>query len=242
VAVAGGGDAQPADANNESTPSTDAQAQTDEGTSQDSTVPATDDKIVSQPGGVQGGHFDLDTSITTYPFNAGTTARHIHQYDDKFQVTGVDYFGLLDPGMVTPTSVINPQQAFKIVVGNAQLSPGTRLEINGKTYLATDWQRKGFGADNPTFSLGGLAGTQKLTTFSVFFDAKRPISDQLIPTETELVRSNAPGPGGAYRAGAVTLQLLDAGAAQFDSTLGLAKIGSSGMLWESTLFWHKEKP
>ncbi len=195
----------------------------------------------TQAGGIAGGHFDLDTSVSTYAFNQGTTVEHVHQYDDKYNVTGVDFFKLLDPKFVQPQEAMTPDQNFKIIVANAQLSPGARISINGQTFLASEWQKRTQSGELPIYSFSGAAGTQKLTALTVTFDPMKPISGQLIPTVTNLVRSNAPGPGQTYRAGALTVQMIDAKAGQIDATLGVAKIGLPGMLWESTLFWHFEK-
>ncbi|WP_141734970.1 hypothetical protein [Oligoflexus tunisiensis] len=196
-------------------------------------------KPITQPGGVPGGHFDLDTATQTYAFNAGTTVKHVHEYDDKYNVTGVDFFNLLDANFVEPAEAISPDQTFKIIVANAQLSPGARLAINGQSFAATDWQKRSQSGDLPLFSLSGVAGTQKLESLALTFDPQKPISAQLIPTVTDLVRKNAPGPGQTYRAGALTIQIIDAKTGQIDPTLGVARIGETGMLWESTLFWHK---
>ncbi len=194
----------------------------------------------AQIGGLPDGHFDFDTSIDTYEFKEGTTVAHVHEYDDAFNVTGVDMFNLLDPKLVSPSEVIEKDQRFKIIVANAQFSPGARITINGQTFLATDWQKKSLSDDLPVFSLSGAAGTQKLKGLSVAFDPKESISTQLIPTETSLVRSNAPGPGDSYRAGALTIQMIDSKDGQIDANLGVAKIGADGMLWEATLFWHRK--
>jgi hypothetical protein len=193
----------------------------------------------AQAGGLLDGHFDFDTSVDTYEFKAGTTAAHVHEYDDAFSITGVDMFKLLDPKLVSPDDVIEKDQSFKIIVANAKLSPGARITINGQTFLATEWQKRSLSGDLPIFSLSGAAGTQKLTALAVAFDPKKSISTQLIPTETSLVRSNAPGPGESYRAGALTIQMIDAKDGQIDANLGVAKIGAAGMLWEATLFWHQ---
>jgi hypothetical protein len=194
-----------------------------------------------QAGGVPDGHFDFDTSVATYPLNAGTTAAHVHEYDEKFNITGVDFFKLLDANLINPADVIGADQSFKIIVANAQLSPGARLTINGKTYIASDWQKQSSSGNLRSFSLSGAPGTEKLTSFAVAFDPKKSIVSQLVPTETSLVRSNAPGPGETYRAGALTVQLIDAKLGQIDAKLGVAKIGVPGMLWESTIFWHAGK-
>ncbi len=193
----------------------------------------------AQAGGVLGGHFDLDTSVQTYSFDSGSTAAHVHEYDDKFNTTGVDFFNLLDPKLINPGEVIVKDRKFRIIVANAQFSPGARITINGQSYLARDWQKRSPN-DLPVFSFSGLAGTQKLTALAVAFDPKKTIATQLIPTETTLVRSNAAGPEGSYRAGALTIQMIDSSNGQIDAKLGVGKIGLAGMLWEATLFWHEK--
>jgi hypothetical protein len=202
--------------------------------------PPSASKPLTQAGGIPGGHFDLDTATETYAFNMGTTARHVHEYDDKFSVTGVDFFKLLDPEFVEPTEVISADQSFKIIVANAQLSPGARIAINGQSYSVTEWQNRTQSGDLPIYSLSGVSGTQKLVSLALTFDPQKSISSQLIPTVTELVRKNVPGPGQTYRAGALTIQMIDAKLGQIDPALGVAKIGVPGMLWESTVFWHNK--
>jgi hypothetical protein len=197
-------------------------------------------KPITQAGGIPGGHFDLDTATGTYPVNMGTTDHHVHEYDDKYNVTGVDFFQLLDAKFVEPAEAMSPDQNFKIIVANADLSPGARVSINGQSYAATDWQKRTQSGDLPVFSLSGAAGTQKLESLTITFDPQKAISSQLIPTVTQLVRRNAPGPGQSYRAGALIIQMIDAKIGQIDSNLGVAKIGVPGMLWESTLFWHRD--
>jgi hypothetical protein len=131
-----------------------------------------------------------------------------------------------------------PNQNFKIIIANAQLSLGARLTINDNTYAVVDWQKRSQTGDLPIFSLSGAAGTQKLTVLNISFDPTQSIAGQLIPTSTKLVRANAPGPNKSYRAGALTIQIIDAQTAVIDDTLGIAKIGVPGMLWESTIFNH----
>ncbi len=202
--------------------------------------PPSASKPLTQEGGIPGGHFDLDTATQTYAFNMGTTVRHVHEYDDKYNVTGVDFFNLIDKEFVEPAEAVSPDQTFKIIVANAQLSPGARIAINDQAYSVADWQKRTQSGDLPIFSLGGAAGTQKLQSLALTFDPQKPISSQLIPTVTDLVRKNVPGPGQSYRAGALTIQIIDANQGQIDPALGVAKIGAPGMLWESTLFWHKD--
>jgi hypothetical protein len=194
--------------------------------------------ISTQDGGVPGGHFDLDTSISTYEFGKGQTEHHVHEYDDKFRTTGVDFFNLKDENFVKPFNQVKGDQTFRIIVGNSSYSPGALLTINGKEMKASEWAKL---SSNTTFSFNGVSGTEKLTALSIGFDPTKSIEGQLIATTTDLVRSNAKGPDDSYRAGALTLQIVSSVDGDIDASIGLAKVGSKGMLWEATIFYHNEK-
>lgn len=201
----------------------------------------TEQKIfLDLPGGVPGGHFDLDTSISTYPFNQGKTAHHVHEYDDRFNVTGVDFFNLKDTKFIDPRAAARSEQSFTIIIANAEFSPGAMLLLNGNSLPALEWQKTGQNNKTTVFSFHGNDGTTKLDSFMIYFDKNRPISEQLIASETKRVVSNTPGPNNTYRAGALTVQLLDAKTGQLDPTLGVAAIGQDGLIWEATLFWHHQ--
>jgi len=210
--------------------------------------------------GLAGGHFDVDTSNQTVDWNTSgyKTSAHTHQYDDKYNLTVVDYFGLAEPPQLEINQEIsNPSQRFKIIIGNAQLSPGGVLEINGTNISVTAYQATPV-ADLPIYVLGTPGpGETQLTSLKMSFDVNAILNGDLIATETGCVKANAPGAHSEYRNGALTIQAIDADNHQIDTAVfnvqgnlvsgtGLAKqMGSlpntdSGLLWESTLFWHWE--
>ena len=80
--------------------------------------------------GLASGHFDLDTSSFISPVNSGSTGKHVHQYDDKFDVPGADFFNLLQDGLSNINDEISPGTKFKVIIANADLSTGGRLVIN----------------------------------------------------------------------------------------------------------------
>ncbi|MCB0385363.1 MAG: hypothetical protein KDD43_08225, partial [Bdellovibrionales bacterium] len=145
-----------------------------------------------EPGpGLAFGHFDLDTSSKVYDPGAGSTDRHIHEYDDKFNVRHVDFFYMLDSKLKEIHELIPEGVPFRIVVANAHLSRGGFLEINGRVQRAVDYQArvnsfvKGTSGALDTFVLGRPgAGQIQLTSFALHFDVDAIISGGLVPTQT----------------------------------------------------------
>lgn len=186
----------------------------------------------SLPEGLRGGHFDLDTSSQIYAPNDGETDKHIHEYDDKHEVNGADFFKLLDRNLGEIDEHIADNQPFILIVANAQLSTGAVLEINGRRAKAIDYQKSGV---RPVFSIGAASGAAQLTSLKLSFAPTAIETGGLVPTETGCVVSNRPGFNGEYRNGALVLQALDANDYSINPATGTA---SSGLLWEATLFWH----
>lgn len=191
--------------------------------------------------GLQGGHFDLDTSSQYYAFGQGTTDHHVHRYDDIYDVTAVDFFNMLDPAFTQIASRVAPTQAFYIVVANAQLSPDARLEINGVPWDVAAWQQKviAFREGTGTLDSFTLAGANPLGSLRMVMDANAILTGGLVPTQTGCVRQNKVGAHGEWRDGALTVQLLDASQAVIDPVTNAAA-ANGGLLWESTIFWHEQ--
>jgi hypothetical protein len=88
---------------------------------------------VTNPGGVQNGHFDFDIYYNVcVPSSGGYKCphnTHVHQYDDKYNVTGVD----MQNASLTALNLVNaiPGTAtrFKILVANQRLSPAVNLKV-----------------------------------------------------------------------------------------------------------------
>jgi hypothetical protein len=103
---------------------------------------------INDPGGLAGGHFDLDTSSAIYPFNGGVTDGHVHEWDDKNNLTMINYLDLAD-GNGNPLYEIDHAKigiaknaVFIVTVSNSKLSRGGRLEINSTTIGVSDYERE----------------------------------------------------------------------------------------------------
>jgi len=189
--------------------------------------------VAGVPGdpGLLGGHFDLDTSSVIYPYSGGTTDGHVHEWDDKHDLTTIDFFDLPD-GNGFPLHEINDNanavasdDLFLLTVANTELSPGGVLEINGTSLSVSKYHRllrrylagvMDPGESFPIYKLGpptlgeAANGVVQLISLKLSFDAFAILSGDLIPTETGCVRRNDAGAKGEYRNGALMLQALDA--------------------------------
>lgn len=169
--------------------------------------------------GLIGGHFDLDTSSQLYPPSQGKTDHHVHQYDDKYNVTYADYFNLLDGKFGNINEIVAPSDRFTLVILNAQLSRGGVVSINGQDSNVFDYQNK---ADNSIYTLDGSAGI-KLSSLRIGFKPDVLAAGGLIGTDTSCVVRNDPGKLGEPRNGALIIRAMSL---------------TGDLLWESTLFWH----
>ncbi len=203
--------------------------------------------------GLQGGHFDLDTSSFIADIDGGSTDGHVHEYDDKHDVTGGNFFQMLESKLHSiQQDMPNATTKFKIIVANTNLSPGGRMVIN-KNYNTSDYSSfesvGGYGgtgvADLPIYSLNGQGGTVKLEDFGLYFGEYSIPEGGLIPTNTGDVRNNTPGKNGEWRNGALTVQAVKVNADGSDGftldpslSAGGHGVATSGLIWEATFFWH----
>lgn len=208
----------------------------------DSTTNTHDGVFTQVQQGLKGGHFDLDTSSQVYLPSQGKTDRHIHEYDDKYNVTFADFFNLQDAKLGNISELVAPAKRFILTIANAELSPGGVLSINGQTESVVDYQKRvdaylaGNSAALPVFTLNG-ASDIKLADLKIGFSADALAKGGLIGTVTGCVVSNNPGKLGEYRNGALVIQAIDVAAAKLNSKTRTAEL-NGGLLWESTLFWH----
>jgi hypothetical protein len=179
-------------------------------------------------GGLIGGHMDVDTdSAVKGDGLGGKTDGHVHEYDDKFNRTYVDYYDI-DPGdggkLRNVTEVgIEDDEKFIVLIANADLSTGGELTINNKVHHVVKYQRMlhkalanwdGAGplldddGDSLIFSLdsieasdGGLKST---------FDSLAIIHGGLHPTQTGCVNNGPNVTNGRWRNGSLIFQLVKA--------------------------------
>ncbi|MEQ9106993.1 MAG: PilC/PilY family type IV pilus protein [Limnobacter sp.] len=82
--------------------------------------------------GVSGGHFDYDSFA-----NQGgsyTNTKHVHEYDDKYNVTGVNMLSPSESDFKLSNIVGSSNKKFKILLLNQYLNPAVALSIGGADY------------------------------------------------------------------------------------------------------------
>ena len=84
--------------------------------------------------GVVGGHFDVDVFYGSTCTDCNTKS-HTHQYDDKFDVTGVDMLNPSEANLRLSKAIPSTNTAFKVLAMNQYLSPAVKLHIGNPAYL-----------------------------------------------------------------------------------------------------------
>jgi hypothetical protein len=195
--------------------------------------------------GLVGGHFDVDYSAALYPVDIGTTDGHVHQYDDLFDVAGVDFLDPLHSELQPLADVIeDPDLEFVVIAANPDLSPGARLALDA-LYDASDpgsFVEVGAYAATPIAALPRYT-LRSLPALGVWFAPDAIASGELVGSETACVRNNTPGPNGEWRNGALTLQAVRADRIDTDTGLSAGgvhgvQVDAGGLLWEGVVFWH----
>jgi hypothetical protein len=188
--------------------------------------------------GVYGGHFDFDIyynvcNALTGAYKDGCTSNtHVHEYDDKFNVVGVNMLNASNTSFNLVNAVAVTSTPFKLLVANTNWSPAAKLRVvrddgGGATTTISDYlwnlplSPDGFLAATPGGAALSFTRTN-LKTFTYFLPVTaftnkewRPgsgdVRSGLIPTVTGCVRSNTGGQGaltGAWMNGALTIQLV----------------------------------
>lgn len=74
-----------------------------------------------------------DATVTGY--SACQSKRHVHQYDDKYNVTGVNTLNPSDTLLLISNAIPSTSTPFKVLMHNQYLNPAVRLHIGDPTYL-----------------------------------------------------------------------------------------------------------
>jgi len=218
--------------------------------------------------GLLGGHFDLDTSSQIYGFDNGETDGHTHEWDDKYDLTTINYLKLPDGDgkplyeLKNASFGVAPSDTFILTIANTELSPGGVLEINGTSITVSDYHAllNRYLTGNlrpaeifppfkvtPPNAAETAAGVKQLTSLKLSFDAYAILSGDLMPSKTGCVRGNNAGQLGEYRNGALMIQAVDASDISsgfvFDEALqqyvaGSTAIHSSHGYATAGLFWE----
>ena len=178
--------------------------------------------------GVSGGHFDVDI----YYFVSGQfkDVKHTHEYDDKYDVTGVNFLNASDAAFNLGNAISSPSTNFKVLVANQYLNPAARLSVGGAAFtqvrnyglLATSSDSAAVLAAMPVYSrstISTLAFKLPLDAFKSkdWWGDGGSARAGLIPTQTSCVKtvgtngtSTYPGPNGERHNGALTVQVIAA--------------------------------
>jgi hypothetical protein len=175
----------------------------------------------------------LDSASTTSVMNGYSRMLHVHEYDDKYDVTGVNMLNASDPGFnLAQVPVILSTTQFKILVMNQYLNPAATLAIGNvtgyesvKTYgnLASQTDAATLLAGLPVYTPATITNLIYNLPLDAFFTKDwwgdgGAARAGLIPTQTGCVNkvdmtglSIPPGPNGERHNGALTIQLIKAG-------------------------------
>ena len=195
--------------------------------------------------GVSGGHFDPDiyyaSSCTgTTPVCTGWDGRkHFHEYDDTFDVTGVNMLNASSPdlNLSKATAVFGAATEFKVLVMNQYLNPAATVKVGPsadfvsvKTYnsLASETDATTLLAALPSYTAANIGNLQMNLPLDAFASknwwGNGDVRAGLIPTATGCVNKMAtsgttpvdsqldptPGIQGERHNGALVVQLIRA--------------------------------
>jgi hypothetical protein len=148
---------------------------------------------------------------------------HVHQYDDKYNVVGVNMLNASEPKLNLSAAVPSPTTAFKILVANANLSPAVSLTLGSTTRpgwnlpLTSDGfiasTNGGSAAIFTRATIGKLIISLPTNAFSnqAWIPSSTDIRAGLLPSDTGCVHKNlgaASAGTGPWMNGAFTLQLV----------------------------------
>lgn len=185
--------------------------------------------------GLTDGHFDVDTSIAIFNDGDGRTEAHIHAFDDRYNVNGVDVLDLADERLLDFEDTLPEGAPFKLIVVNEGLSPGAAVTLNGKAIRVKDFNRY---VSNKVFRIDGDDDENsthiEISELKVAFEIDAISNSRIVVSETKCVQNNEFGVNGEYRNGALLLQAISVGGAINPNTGAAA----SGLLWEMSIFNH----
>jgi PilC-like protein with beta-propeller domain len=205
--------------------------------------------------GVSGGHFDVDI----YYDGTGVSKKHTHEYDDIFNVTGVNFLNASEPLFNVSNAIPGNGTKFKILVANQRLSPAVNFSFGGNPYVPLRSLKQTEAgltvASLPTFTRADVKSLKYNMPKDAFASKDWGTGETrvgLVPTQTGCVKGTMPGtigPAGEYRNGALVFQLIKDTTP--DSAIQLSQAGdprygyrlknanySSYILAEWSTFWH----
>lgn len=212
---------------------------------------------LTTPGGVSNGHFDVDI------YYKGKSQKHVHEYDDKYNVVGVNFLNPSETAFRASNAFSNGTQ-FKVLVVNQYLNPASMLRVGSAGYVRVkDFQgqasatNSGFVSGLPVFRLSNMGSFVWALPVDAFQSkdwwGDGGVRAGLMPTQTGCVKdgfNSTPGRNGEIYNGSLTLQMIKpetpASALELNYPAGGPKYGwrvkaaqrGSYVLGEYTMFWH----
>lgn len=226
----------------------------------DMTVP----EMVTTPGvgGISNGHFDFD--IYYGDGDDFGKQKHVHEYDDKYNVIGVNMLNASESAFNLINAIPDKNTRFKLLIANQYLNPAVNLSIGGTPHK----NLKELPQSKAGLTVASLPAYKQvnINSFEIImppdtFASKDWWGDGvkragLIPTKTGCVNNMdsddlnpTPGQNGEWHNGALTLQLIKDTTP--DTAVQLNVPGEPGkgyrvkdqyftsyVLAEYTTFWH----
>lgn len=182
----------------------------------------------------------ITTTSVGKTYSKSDPLTHIHQYDDYFDVTGVNMLNASDKKFnISPpiiASTIDTTQSFKVLLMNQYLNPAAKISVGGAPYESVKTYKNLASETNATTLLQGLPTYTRNTISTLVvnlpldaFTSKNWWGDAgiervgLLPTQPDcVIRVNANGamtnqkdfgllgPNGERFDGALTIQLIKA--------------------------------
>lgn len=193
---------------------------------------------------------------------------HDHEYDDKFDVTGVNMLNASNPQFNLVNAIADGTKTFKVLVINQYLNPAAKVSTGGAAYesvqtygnLASQTSASDLLANLPIYSrdtIGTFVFNLPLDAFKSkdWWGDGSAVRAGLIPTQTGCVNGVStlgvpadPGPNGERFNGALTFQLITSETPWTalelngpDVSYGwrvMAEFFNDYVLAEYTAFWH----
>ena len=164
--------------------------------------------------GLQGGHFDADT------FENGQRLEHVHAYDDKNSTDRIIYLGANNQATgalsLRQSQNVSQSTVFTIELGNAELSKGAMLKINGDYYT---WDN--LPPANTTYSLSPNSNADvTLSELAVIYSLDAIAEGDISCSEPGDTEDDAVSRNGSLRV--------------------MLKTPNNALLWEGVTYWHNK--
>jgi hypothetical protein len=168
------------------------------------------------------------TEVITVDVGNYGKEKHVHEYDDKYDVTGVNMLNASDPDYNLPNAIPDLTTPFKILVMNQYVNPAVYLSVGGSGYQSVQTYNNLASETDPATLLNGLPtySQENIGTFiyNLPLDAFKnkdwwgdggPLRAGLMPTQTGCVNGvdsmgvqDQPGPNGERFNGSIAFQLI----------------------------------